>query len=168
MEIRTGELGRWLGLSASYVASGVVPVLRRSGVVEVETAPGEYGQHAGLRCKVLPLWAARGVVGHPLALSKKEFATLLRLLEAVMAPGWVHRDGRVTPAGLLGTRTGRGATTDRLVLLLVLEARETGRVRQCGGAVDTKRGRLRHLSGARAGVGPGCWSARPGGSFGGS
>ncbi|MGV9758572.1 hypothetical protein ACWDUC_22460 [Streptomyces tricolor] len=142
VEIRTGELGRWLGLSASYVASGVVPVLRRSGVVEVETAPGEYGQHAGLRCKVLPLWAARGVVGHPLALSKKEFATLLRLLEAVMAPGWVHRDGRVTPAGLLGTRTGRGAATDRLaLLLLVLEARETGRVRLCGGAVDTKRGR---------------------------
>ncbi|MCE0446787.1 hypothetical protein LT493_26005 [Streptomyces tricolor] len=142
VEIRTGELGRWLGLSASYVASGVVPVLRRSGVVEVETAPGEYGQHAGLRCKVLPLWAARGVVGHPLALSKKEFATLLRLLEAVMAPGWVHRDGRVTPAGLLGTRTGRGAATDRLaLLLLVLEARETGRVRLCGGTVDTKRGR---------------------------
>ncbi|MET8183119.1 hypothetical protein [Streptomyces sp. NPDC005336] len=27
------------------------------------------------------------------------------------------------------------------LLLLVLEARETGRVRQCGGAVDTKRGR---------------------------
>jgi hypothetical protein len=64
------------------------------------------------------------------------------LVEAVTAPGWKHRDGRVSPAGLLGTRTGRGAATDRLaLLLLMLEARETGRVRQCGGAVDTKRGR---------------------------
>ncbi|GHI25435.1 hypothetical protein Shyd_68060 [Streptomyces hydrogenans] len=48
----------------------------------------------------------------------------------------------MTPAGLIGTRTGRGAATDRLaLLLLVLEARESGRVRQCGGTVDTKRGR---------------------------
>ncbi|MEU1789127.1 hypothetical protein ABZ553_25315 [Streptomyces sparsogenes] len=142
VEIRTSELGRWLGLSASYTASGVVPVLRRSGVVSVETAEGEYGQDAGLKCRVLPLWAAQDVAGHPLNLSKKEYATLLRLLEAVMAPGWAHRDGSVTPAGLIGTRTGRGAATDRLaLLLLVLEARETGRVRQCGGAVDTKRGR---------------------------
>jgi hypothetical protein len=142
VEIRTGELGRWLGLSKSYVASVVVPGLRHSGVVTVETAEGEYGQDAGLRCTVLPLWRARKVVGHPLGLSRKEFATLLRLLEAVMAPGWMHRDGRVTPAGMLGDRTGRGAATDRLaLLLLVLEARETGRVGQCGGAVDTKRGR---------------------------
>ncbi len=142
VEIRTSELGRWIGMSASYTASEVVSRLRRSGVVSVEVAPGEFGQDAGLRCKVLPLWAAQEVVGHPLALAKKEYATLLRLLEAVMAPGWRHRDGRVTPAGLLGTRTGRGAATDRLaLLLLVLEARETGRVRQCGGKVDTKRGR---------------------------
>ncbi|MET9077873.1 hypothetical protein ABZX95_38320 [Streptomyces sp. NPDC004232] len=142
VEIRTGELGRWLGLSASYVSSNVLPVLRRSGVVTVDTAEGAFGEDTGLRCKVLPLWTAQGVVGHPLNLSRKEYATLLRLLEAVMAPGWTHRDGRVTPAGLIGTRTGRGAATDRLaLLLLVLEARETGRVRQCGGTVDTKRGR---------------------------
>ncbi|WP_432070881.1 hypothetical protein [Streptomyces sp. AA1529] len=142
VEIRTSELGRWIGMSASYTASEVVSGLRRSGVVSVEVAPGEFGQDAGLRCKVLPLWAAQEVVGHPLYLAKKEYATLLRLLEAVMAPGWRHRDGRVTPAGLLGTRSGRGAATDRLaLLLLVLEARETGRVRQCGGKVDTKRGR---------------------------
>ncbi|MBH1937831.1 hypothetical protein I5Q34_26775 [Streptomyces sp. AV19] len=120
----------------------MVPVLRRSGVVSVETAEGEYGQDDGLECQVLPLWAAQDVVGHPLNLAKKEYATLLRLLEAVMAPGWTHRDGSVTLAGLIGTRTGRGAATDRLaLLLLVLEARETGRVRQCGGTVDTKRGR---------------------------
>ncbi|MFF5256944.1 hypothetical protein ACFY4K_33560 [Streptomyces leeuwenhoekii] len=142
VEIRTSELARWLGLSMSYVASVVVPALRRSGVVSVETAPGEYGQADGLRCRVLPLWAAQDVTGHPLNLAKKEYATLLRLLEAVMGPGWTHRDGSVTPAGLIGTRTGRGAATDRLaLLLLVLEARETGRARLCGGAVDTKRGR---------------------------
>ncbi|GLW19695.1 hypothetical protein Stsp01_64380 [Streptomyces sp. NBRC 13847] len=142
VEIRTSELGRWLGVSGSYVASAVLPVLRRSGVVSVDTAEGEYGQDDGLKCRVLPLWAAQDVASHPLNLTKKEYATLLRLLEAVMAPGWTHRDGRVTPAGLIGTRTGRGAATDRLaLLLLVLEARETGRVRQCGGTVDTKRGR---------------------------
>ncbi|MFD3664002.1 hypothetical protein ACFWVF_26020 [Streptomyces sp. NPDC058659] len=142
VEIRTSELGRWIGVSASYTASEVVPVLRRSGVVSVETAEGDYGQDDGLECKVLPLWAAQDVVGHPLNLAKKEYATLWRLLQAVMGPGWTHRDGSVTPAGLIGTRTGRGAATDRLaLLLLVLEARETGRVRQCGGTVDTKRGR---------------------------
>ncbi|MEU5902288.1 hypothetical protein [Streptomyces venezuelae] len=142
VEIRTSELGRWLGLSASHTASVVVPGLRRSGVVSVNTAKGNYGQDDGLECKVLPLWAAQDVVGHPLNLAKKEYATLWRLMEAVMAPGWTHRDGSITPAGLIGTRTGRGAATDRLaLLLLVLEARETGRVRQCGGAVDSRRGR---------------------------
>ncbi|MFI2764275.1 hypothetical protein ACH5A3_36390 [Streptomyces echinatus] len=142
VEIRTSELGRWIGMSASYTASNVVSGLRRSGVVCVETAEGDYGQDDGLKCKVLPLWAAQVVVEHPLNLAKKEYATLQRLLEAVMAPGWKHRDGRVTPAGLIGTRTGRGAATDRLaLLLLVLETRETGRVRQCGGTVDNKRGR---------------------------
>ncbi len=142
VEIRTPELARWLGLSASYVASDVVSALRRSGVVSVETAEGESGQDIGLKCRVLPMWAAHGVVGHPLALAKQELATLLRLLEVLMAPGWAHRDGRVTPAGLLGSRTGRAAATDRLaLLLLVLEARENGRVRQCGGKVDTRRGR---------------------------
>ncbi|MGW1620957.1 hypothetical protein [Streptomyces sp. NPDC002172] len=142
VEIRTPELARWLGLSASYTASDVVSGLRRSGVVSVETAEGESGQDIGLKCKVLPMWAAHGMVGHPLALAKQELATLFRLLEAVMAPGWAHRDGRLTPAGLLGARMGRSAATDRLaLLLLVLEARETGRVRQCGGTVDTRRGR---------------------------
>ncbi|MFI1177022.1 hypothetical protein [Streptomyces melanogenes] len=142
VEIRAGELGRWLGVSASYVASEVLPGLRRSGVAKVTTAKGESGMDRGLVCRVLPLWEARGTVGHPLALHRKEYATWLRLLEALMAPGWLHRDGSVTPAGLLGERTGRGAATDRLALLLLaLEATETGRVRQCGGRVDTRRGR---------------------------
>ncbi|MDP9954234.1 MULTISPECIES: hypothetical protein [Streptomyces] len=142
VEIRTSELGRWIGASVSYMASDVVPGLRRSGVVLVETAPGDYGQDDGLECKVVPLWDAQSVLGHPLRLAKKEYVTLKRLMEAVMGPGWKHRDGRVSPAGLIGSRTGRGAATDRLaLLLLVLEARESGRVRLCGGSVDTKRGR---------------------------
>lgn len=142
VEIRTSELGRWIGMSRSYTASVVVPALRRSGVVSVETAEGDYGQDAGLKCKVQPLWEAQGVLGHPLRLGKKEYVTLKRLMQAVMGPGWTHRDGRVTQAGLLGTRTGRGAATERLaLLLLVLEAQATGRVRLCGGSVDTKRGR---------------------------
>ncbi|MFD4260768.1 hypothetical protein ACFWR9_24875 [Streptomyces sp. NPDC058534] len=158
VKIHTSELGRWIGMSASYAASDVVPMLRRSGVVSVETEKGEYREDIGLECRVLPLWAAQDVVGHPLNLGKKEYATLQRLLEAVMAPGWKHRDGRVTPAGLIGTRTGRGAATDRLaLLLLVLEARETGRVRQCGGTVDTKRGRaaatVARLLGCKASAG---------------
>ncbi|MFF9011051.1 IS21-like element helper ATPase IstB [Streptomyces goshikiensis] len=81
VEIRTGELGRWLGLSESYVASVVVPGLRRSGIVEITTAVGPRGEPRGLECKVLPMWDAQTVPGHALALHRKELATLLRLLE---------------------------------------------------------------------------------------
>jgi hypothetical protein len=140
--IRTRELGRWLGLSKSRTASAVVPGLRRSGAVEIDTEPGEFGQDNALVCKVAPLWEARGVLGHPLALSQKEFALLWALVNAIAAPGWSHRDGSVTAPGLLGKRTGRGGATDRLaLLLLVLEATATGRVRQRGGMVDRHRGR---------------------------
>ncbi|MFF9409907.1 hypothetical protein ACF1B0_30940 [Streptomyces anandii] len=142
VEIRARELGRWLGLSVSRVRHAVVPGLRRSGVVDVDTLPGEFGEDWGLTCRVLPMWEAQNKVGHPLRLTKPELATLLRLMEALMAPGWAHRDGRVTPAGLLGARTGHGAATDRLaLLLLVLEAGEMGRVRLCGGRVDKRYGR---------------------------
>ncbi|MEV6404024.1 hypothetical protein AB0M58_13905 [Streptomyces bobili] len=143
VEIRVRELGRWLGLSESYVSSVVLPGLRQAGAVRTGTIPGEFGEDRALRCEVVALWDARGVVGHPLALQRKEFATLQRLCEALFAPGWQHRDGTVTPPGLLGTRTGRGAATDRLALLrLTLEAAETGRVRLCGGSVSARRGRL--------------------------
>ncbi|MGW2841858.1 hypothetical protein ACWCWD_29235 [Streptomyces sp. NPDC001493] len=142
VEIRTRELGRWIGLSKSRTATAVVPVMRTSGVVTVETAEGEFTQHDGLLCQVEPMKAARGVVGHPLNLQKKELATFWALMEAVMAPGWARRDGSVTPAGLLGKRTGRGGATERLaLLLLVLEARENGWVRLGSGRVDTRHGR---------------------------
>ncbi|MEU1091580.1 hypothetical protein ABZ401_33065, partial [Streptomyces sp. NPDC005892] len=142
VEISTRELGRWIGLSKSHTANAVVPALKAPGLVMVETAEGEFTQDDGLLCRVQPMWAARGVVGHPLNLAKKELATFWALMEAVMAPGWAHRDGSVTSAGLLGCRTGRGAATERLaLLLLVLEARENGWVRLRGGRVDTRRGR---------------------------
>ncbi len=143
VEIRVRELGRWLGLSESYVSSVVLPGLRQAGAVRTDTIQGEFGEDRALRCEVVALWNAHGVIGHPLALQRKEFATLQRLCEALFAPGWEHRDGTVTPPGLLGSRTGRGAATDRLALLkLTLEATETGRVRLCGGSVPARRGRL--------------------------
>ena len=142
VEIRARELGRWLGLSESRVRHAVLPGLRRSGVVDVDTLTGEFGEDWGLTCRVLPMWDAHSDVGHPLWLTKSELATLLRLLEALMAPGWAHRDGRVTPAGLLGARTGHGAATDRLaLLLLVLETARNGQVRLCGGRVQKRYGR---------------------------
>ncbi|MGW3308129.1 hypothetical protein ACWDG9_16265 [Streptomyces sp. NPDC001073] len=143
VEIRVRELGRWMGLSESYVSSVVLPGLRQAGAVRTATIPGEFGEDRALRCEVVALWNAHGVVGHPLALRRTEFATLQRLCEALFAPGWEHRDGTVTQPGLLGIRTGRGAATDRLALLkLTLEATETGRVRLCGGSVPARRGRL--------------------------
>ncbi|MFZ3573817.1 hypothetical protein ACOKM5_43535 [Streptomyces sp. BH097] len=139
--IRRKELGRWIGLAERTVSS-VTSGLRGSSVATVETEEGEFCQADGLRCEVLPMSGARGVIGHPLALSKKELALFQQLMEAVMGPGWTHRDGRVSPAGLIGARSGHGAATDRLaLLLLVLEARENGHVRLCGGTVDTHTGR---------------------------
>lgn len=140
--ITTRELGRWLGLSVSTVASSVLPDLRRRGVLDTDKDEGEYGQDTGLKARVVPLRDARGRVGDALDLARLDFVLLLRLMEALAAPGWRRRDGRVTPAGLLGSRTGRGAARARLALLqLVLAARESGEVRLCGGAVDRHAGR---------------------------
>lgn len=142
VEIRTSQVARWVGLSRSYTASVVVPWLRASGVVEVESDQGEFKEDVGLRCRVVPLLEARGVVGHPLNLRRSELAMMLFVMEALMAPGWTLKSGEVIPSGLLAARTGKGAPTDRLaLLLLVLEAREDGRVRQCGGVVKGQRGR---------------------------
>ncbi|MFF3381307.1 hypothetical protein ACFYXF_51200 [Streptomyces sp. NPDC002680] len=141
METTSRELGQWLGLSASRMQSMVLPGLRHSGVVTTTTLTGEFGEHRSLECEVLPLRAARSAPGHSLALSPAELATWFRLVETLMAPRQSSRGCGSTSAGLLDGRTGRGASTDRLALLLVLEAAETGRVRLCGGTVDTRRGR---------------------------
>ncbi|MGW1496838.1 hypothetical protein [Streptomyces sp. NPDC002402] len=101
----------------------------------------ESGQTTGLECVVMPLWRARrsGDAAHPLALGKRELVTLLRLIEALFAPGW---GAGATSAGLLALHGGKGSATDRLaLLLLVLQAGPDGRVRMVGGPVPKGRGR---------------------------
>ncbi|MFD3424092.1 hypothetical protein [Streptomyces decoyicus] len=140
VRMTTRELGRWVGISASAVGHEVRPWLDRGQITDSVDAvrPGTRIR-IGVDWPLLPLRDARHhqPTNHPLRLQKVHFALLLGLLEAVCAPGWSHADGTQTPPGLLGKRTGRGAATDRLALLLaVLESRATGVVRLCGGAVD--------------------------------
>lgn len=140
------ELGRWLGVSQSTVAHDVLPVLRTSGLLATRPLADDTARTRGLECVVMPMWRARrdGRVAHPLALTRPELATLLRFLEALIGPGWQPSDPRkaVTPAGLLAERTGRGAATDRLALLLMsLNTTDRGRLRLCPGTVDARRGR---------------------------
>ncbi|MFG2211983.1 hypothetical protein [Streptomyces sp. NPDC048638] len=144
VRLRAGEMGRWLGFSESYVDHKVLPAMREARVVETEAQTEESGRVTGLEWKLLPLLAARegGDPMHPLALARKDLATLLRFCEALFAPGWAPKDGPVTPPGLLAVRRGRGAATDRLALLLLaLQTRPDGRVRLVGGSVKEGRGR---------------------------
>ncbi|MET9778843.1 hypothetical protein ABZ023_32110 [Streptomyces sp. NPDC006367] len=144
LRLRTGEMGRWLGVSESYVKHTVAPAMREAAAVETEPWLEESGRVAGLKWKLLPLLTARksGDAMHPLALARKDLATLLRFCEALFAPGWAPKDGPVTPPGLLAARRGRGAATDRLALLLLaLQTRPDGRVRLVGGSVKEGRGR---------------------------
>ncbi|MGW4694748.1 hypothetical protein ACWEO1_20480 [Kitasatospora cineracea] len=135
--IRKRELGRWLGLSEDRMKA-VLRELRAGGEVSAETLTDDQEASQALEFRIGALAAGR----HPLDLTKKELTVLHGLVEALFAPGWVHRDGRVTPGGPLAGRTGRGAATDRLAaLLLVLEADGRGRVRLCGGRLDTGAGR---------------------------
>ncbi|MER8091511.1 hypothetical protein ABTZ57_42530 [Streptomyces sp. NPDC094048] len=144
LRLRAREMGRWLGFSESYVDHKVLPAMREAGVVETDALTDESGRVTGLEWKLLPLLAAResGDPKHPLALARKDLATLLRFCEALFAPGWAPVDGPVTPPGLLAARRGRGAATDRLALLLLaLQTRTDGRVRLVGGSVKDGRGR---------------------------
>ncbi|WP_132933304.1 hypothetical protein [Streptomyces sp. 8K308] len=142
------ELGRWIGLTGQSVRTEVRPRLQRGLVVSEDVAaepmPGaQRGRTIGVRWQVAALARARheGRLDDPLRLTRPELATWWRVCEAVFGPGWRHADGSVTEPGLLGWRTGRSASTDRLALLrLVLRARADGAVRLCGGAVD-RRGR---------------------------
>ncbi|AEY85331.1 hypothetical protein SHJG_0049 [Streptomyces hygroscopicus subsp. jinggangensis 5008] len=133
------ELGRWMGITASTVDHEVFPPLVAAKALTTEVVTAASGRVEGVSCRVEPVWEVRGQYGAALALTKKEFAVLLRLLEALFAPGWA---GVETPPGLLAGREGRGAATDRLaLLLLVLEAREDGTVPLVGGTVKDGRGR---------------------------
>ncbi|WP_127452954.1 hypothetical protein [Streptomyces sp. B29(2018)] len=144
LHLRAGEMGRWLGVSESYVKHTVVPAMREAAVVETKPWLEESGRVAGLEWTLLPLLAAResGDALHPLALARKDLATLLRFCEALFAPGWAPKGGPVTPPGLLAARREKGAATDRLALLLLaLQTRPDGRVRLVGGRVKEGRGR---------------------------
>ncbi|MDI6413149.1 hypothetical protein QLX52_30545 [Streptomyces albus] len=142
--ITAKELGRWVGLKPSRIAHHVLPQLRDRGVLGSRERVSEAGRMTGLECWVIPMYRAQygGDRRHVLALSRMELVVLLALIEALFAPGWEHKDGRTTPAGMLADRTGRGAATDRLgLLLMVLSSNSKGWLQLCSGSVDTERGR---------------------------
>ncbi|MFE4540213.1 hypothetical protein ACFRKB_34970 [Streptomyces scopuliridis] len=138
------ELGRWMGVKESTVHHKVLPVLRGSGAVHTQVVTDAKGHPTGLDCLVMPLWNAHhgSGAGHPLALTKAELATLLRLCEALFGHGWTPENKEPTPPGLLAGRTGKGAATDRLgLLLMVLNTRASGWLQLCGGSVKKREGR---------------------------
>jgi hypothetical protein len=142
--IWAAELGRWLGVSQSTVAHTVLPELRRAGVLGSKVATNAFGHVTGLECWVVPMYRAQktGDRRHALALSRSELAVLLRLLEVLFGPGWAPKDRAPVPAGLLAGRTGRGAATDRLgLLLMALSTNSQGWLQLCAGSVDSARGR---------------------------
>lgn len=138
------ELGRWLGMTESTVHHDVLPVLREADALHTRMVTNAEGHPVGLDCLIMPLWRAHqgGGGAHPLALSKVELSVLLRLLEALFGPGWAPEGKEPTPPGLLAGRTGKGAATDRLgLLLMVLNTRASGWLQLCGGSVKAKEGR---------------------------
>ncbi|MEV5982818.1 hypothetical protein [Streptomyces sp. NPDC052114] len=138
------ELGRWLGVSQSTVAHTVLPELRAAGFLGSNVATNALGWATGLECWVIPMYRAQqaGDRRSALALSRSELAVLLRLCEVLFGPGWAPKDKPAVPAGLLASRTGRGAATDRLgLLLMVLTTGSAGWLQLCPGSVDTERGR---------------------------
>ncbi|MEU7428407.1 hypothetical protein [Streptomyces sp. NPDC040750] len=142
--IWVAELGRWLGVGESSVHRYVLAPLRKSDALHTKVVTDAQGHPTGLDCLVMPLWRARksGGGSHPLALSKAELATLLRLVEALFGPGWAPGAKEPVPAGLLAGRTGKGAATDRLgLLLMVLNTRASGWLQLCGGSVKAREGR---------------------------
>ncbi|CAL9673067.1 hypothetical protein [Streptomyces sp. enrichment culture] len=142
--ITAPELGRWVGLRPSRIAHHVLPQLRDRGVLGSNETVSATGRVTGLECWVIPMYRAQhgGDRRHVLALSRVELVVLLALIEALFAPGWKHKDGRTTPAGMLAARTGRGAATDRLgLLLMVLSSNSKGWLHLCSGSVDSERGR---------------------------
>ncbi|MFE9222491.1 hypothetical protein ACFYN3_40110 [Streptomyces lavendulae] len=142
--IWAAELGRWLGVSQSTVAHTVLPELRGAGFLGSNVATNAFGHATGLECWVIPMYRAQkaGDRRHALALSRSELAVLMSLIEVLFGPGWAPKDKPVVPAGLLAGRTGRGAATDRLgLLLMVLTTGSSGWLQLCPGSVDTDRGR---------------------------
>ncbi|MCL3998190.1 hypothetical protein [Streptomyces lavenduligriseus] len=142
--IWVAELGRWMGVGESTVNRRVLAPLRTSDGLHTKVVRDAKGHPTGLECLVMPLWRARknGGAAHPLALTKSELATLLRLCEALFGPGWTPEGKEPTPPGILAGRRGKGAATDRLgLLLMVLNTRASGWLQLCGGSVKKREGR---------------------------
>ncbi|MFD3422064.1 hypothetical protein [Streptomyces decoyicus] len=139
------DLAGWLGCSVSHVGHTVIPELRAAGVITSKPKRDPLTGHSeGVVLDLIPLREARETGGvHPLALlNQRDLATLLHLCEAVTCPGWTPKDKPETPAGFMTERRGPDAATDRLaMLLLVLEARDNGRVRMAPGRVAEGFGR---------------------------
>ncbi|MFJ9975151.1 hypothetical protein [Streptomyces sp. NPDC090621] len=138
------ELGRWLGMKESTVHHKVLPVLRGTDALHTQVVRDGTGHPTGLDCLVMPLWNAHksGGAAHPLALTKAELATLLHLCEALFGHGWTPENKEPTPPGLLAGRTGKGAATDRLgLLLMVLNTGASGWLQLVGGSVKKREGR---------------------------
>ena len=154
--ITAKELGRWVGLKTSRIAHKVLPELRERGVLGSTETTSAAGRMTGLECWVIPMYRAqRGDRRHVLALSRVELVVLLKLIEALFAPGWADKDGQVTRTGMLADRTGRGAATDRLgLLLMVLSSNSKGWLQLCSGSVDTERGRPAATAGRLLGCSP--------------
>ncbi|MGW1106139.1 hypothetical protein [Streptomyces sp. NPDC002540] len=155
--ITAKELGRWVGLKPSRIAHQVLPELRERDVLGSNETTSAAGRVTGLECWVIPMYRAQHGRDrrHVLALSRVELIVLLKLIETLFAPGWVHKDGSVTPAGMLADRTGRGAATDRLgLLLMVLSSNSKGWLQLCSGSVDTSRGRPAATAGRLLGCSP--------------
>lgn len=156
--ITAKELGRWVGLKTSRIAHKVLPELRERGVLGSIKKTSAAGRMTGLECWVIPMYRAQhgGDRRHVLALSRVELAVLLALIEVLFAPGWADKDGRITRAGVLADRTGRGAATDRLgLLLMVLSSNSKGWLQLCSGSVDTERGRPAATAARLLGCSPG-------------
>ncbi|MEU6331587.1 hypothetical protein ABZ851_30550 [Streptomyces sp. NPDC047049] len=137
VEVKYRDLAGWLGCSISHIGHTVIPALKQAGVVTSITKR-EAGHAVGVELTLIPLKEAREAGGvHPLALlNVRDLATLLRLCEAVSCPGWAPVDKPETPAGFMADRQGPDAATDRLAMvLLVLKARDNGRVRMASGRV---------------------------------
>ncbi|MFF9569908.1 hypothetical protein [Streptomyces sp. NPDC014685] len=145
--IWVAELGRWMGVGESTVHRRALAPLRTSDGLHTEEVRDEQGYPTGLKCLVMPLWRARkhGGPRHPLALGKAELATLLRLCEALFGHGWSPEGKEPTPPGLLAGRSGKGAATDRLgLLLMVLNTPGSGWLPLGGGSMrkaEKKHGR---------------------------
>ncbi|WP_030272959.1 hypothetical protein [Streptomyces sp. NRRL B-24484] len=137
----SGELARWLGVSISMVSHKVLPPLRVRGALRTLVVTNENGEPIALDLRLEPVARVRRTrdIRHPLALTRAELTTLMRLCEALFGPGWAPKDKAPTPPGVLALREREqrhGAATDRLaLLLLVLSCRENGRLKLCSGSL---------------------------------